>query len=169
MLVSSWLVSWYHIEMGSLAGENELATDRLSQNRRTRVLLLAGSPTSLYYYRLSLDWAIGCDEANKEANKDKYTFLYAVIDPDGPAWCFPNELTDDAIGKAIKMSPAAGVAMLTQMLPDACVSHLCCYTGMVSYLSLVENICNIPLVGSNGTSMTLSVNKALARSKSDTD
>merc|ERR1711907_810811 len=91
---------------------------------------------------------------------EKFEFVFCVVEPAGPTWSFPADLSDAAMLSAPKMSHAEGVAHVTKLVPDVCVPHMFCFAGMTTYRSLIEGICGIPLVGCPVETMALSTNKA---------
>ncbi len=115
-----------------------------------RVLHLAGSRVSDFYYNVSIIYA---RDVVQPAGVNSY---YAVIHPDG-CWqlgvCL-NQLSE-------KMSLQEMIAQLPEV--DVVVPHLFCFPGMTSFRAFFEDMLGIPVVGSAAPCTALAANKAHTR------
>ena len=116
-----------------------------------RVLHLAGSRVSNFYYNLSMIYA---KEVVQPVGVRSY---YAVVNPDG-LWQLGTSL--DTLSK--KMSLQEMISGLPEI--DVVVPHLFCFPGMTSFRALFEDIIGLPLVGSPSHCTALAANKAQTRS-----
>lgn len=116
-----------------------------------RVLHLAGSRVSDFYYNVSMIYA---RDVVQPTGVQSY---YAVIHPDG-LWQLGASL--DKLSE--KLSIQEMIAQLPPM--DVVVPHLFCFPGMTSFRALFEDILGLPLVGSAAACTALAANKAQTRS-----
>ncbi|MDY7024470.1 MAG: D-alanine--D-alanine ligase [Cyanobacteriota bacterium] len=116
-----------------------------------KVLHLAGSRVSDFYFNLSLIYA---KEAVQPVGVKSY---YAVIHPDG-YWQLGSSL--EALSE--KLSLQEMIAQLPEI--DVVVPHLFCFPGMTSFRAFFEDILGLPVVGSPSHCTALATNKAQTRS-----
>lgn len=116
-----------------------------------RVLHLAGSCVSNFYYNLSILYA---KEVVQPVGVSSY---YAVVDPDG-LWQLGTSL--DSLSEKMSLQD------MTPRLPqiDVVVPHMFCFPGMTSFRAFFEDILGIPVVGSPSHCTALATNKAQTRS-----
>ncbi|WP_293064945.1 D-alanine--D-alanine ligase [Okeania sp. SIO2B3] len=115
-----------------------------------RVLHLAGSLVSDFYYNLSILYA---KEVVQPVGVSSY---YAVVHPDS-LWQLGTSL--DSLSE--KMSLQDMIPRLPQI--DVVVPHMFCFPGMTSFRALFEDIIGIPIVGSPSHCTALATNKAHTR------
>ncbi|UIJ36138.1 hypothetical protein [Allobranchiibius sp. GilTou73] len=125
-----------------------------------RVLHLAGSPVSDFYADLSRLYA--ADALVATADPERYEFVAAYVAPGG-RWCFPSDLTPEAIAAAPSMEVGEALAHLASLDIDVAVPQLFCIPGMTSYRALLD-VLAIPYVGNTPDAMALGAHKARARS-----
>jgi len=116
-----------------------------------RVLHLAGSRVSDFYYNLSVIYA---KEVVQPVGVSSY---YAVVHPDG-LWQLGTSL--DSLSQ--KMSLTEAIARLPEV--DVVVPHMFCVPGMTSFRGLFEDLLGLPVVGSPPSCTALATNKAQTRS-----
>ena len=116
-----------------------------------RVLHLAGSRVSDFYYNLSMIYA---KEVVQPVGVSSY---YAVLHPDG-FWQLGASL--DSMSE--KMSLQEMISRLPEI--DVVVPHLFCFPGMTSFRALFEDVLGLPVVGSLSHCTALATNKAQTRS-----
>ncbi len=116
-----------------------------------RVLHLAGSRVSEFYYNLSIIYA---KEVVQPIGVSSY---YAVVHPDG-LWQLGSSLEE----LLPKMSLQEAIAKLPEV--DVVVPHMFCFPGMTSYRGLFEDVLGLPVVGSPSRCTALATNKAQTRS-----
>lgn len=116
-----------------------------------RVLHLAGSRVSKFYYNLSIMYA---KEVVQPAGVKSH---YAVIHPDG-LWQLGASL--DELSE--KMPLQEMICELPAL--DVVVPHMFCFLGMTSFRSLFEDIIGLPVVGSPSHCTALAANKSQSRS-----
>lgn len=116
-----------------------------------RVLHLAGSSVSDFYYNLSVIYA---REVVQPIGVSSY---YAVVHPDG-LWQLGASL--DSLSEKIPLQEA--IAGLPEV--DVVVPHMFCVPGMTSFRGFFEDLLGLPVVGSPSGSTALSCNKAQTRS-----
>ena len=116
-----------------------------------RVLHLAGSRVSNFYYNLSMIYA---KEVVQPVGVSSY---YAVVNPDG-LW----QLGTSFDSMSEKMSLQDMISRLPQI--DVVVPHMFCFPGMTSFRALFEDILGWPVVGSPSHCTALATNKAQTRS-----
>jgi len=116
-----------------------------------RVLHLAGSRVSQFYYNLSMLYA---KEVVQPANVKSY---YAVVHSDG-VWQLGSSL--DNLSQKLSLPE-----MITQLPEvDVVVPHLFCFPGMTSFRGFFEDLLSLPVVGSPAHCTALASNKAHTRS-----
>jgi len=116
-----------------------------------RVLHLAGSRVSDFYYNLSVIYA---REVVQPVGVSSY---YAVVYPDG-LWQLGTSL--DSLSEKMPLQEA--IARLPEV--DVVVPHMFCVPGMTSFRGLFEDILGLPVVGSPPNCTALATNKAQTRS-----
>ncbi|MEL7034428.1 MAG: D-alanine--D-alanine ligase [Cyanobacteria bacterium J06592_8] len=116
-----------------------------------RVLHLAGSRVSDFYYNLSLIYA---KEVVQPVGVKSY---YAVVHPDG-CWQLGSSL--EALSE--KLSLQEMISQLPEI--DVVVPHLFCFPGMTSFRAFFEDMLGLPVVGSPSNCTALATNKAQTRS-----
>lgn len=116
-----------------------------------RVLHLAGSRVSKFYYNLSIMYA---KEVVQPAGVKSH---YAVVHPDG-LWQLGASLDE--------LSEKMPLQEMISELPslDVVVPHMFCFLGMTSFRSLFEDIIGLPVVGSPSHCTALAANKSHSRS-----
>ncbi|MEM1170164.1 MAG: D-alanine--D-alanine ligase [Cyanobacteria bacterium P01_H01_bin.35] len=131
-----------------------MTLETISQTKPTdsqlRVLHLAGSRVSEFYYNLSIIYA---RDVVQPIGVSSY---YAVVHPDG-FWQLGSSLE-----KLLpKMSLQEAIARLPEV--DVVVPHMFCVPGMTSFRGLFEDVLGLPVFGSSSGSTALSCNKAQTR------
>ncbi|MBO1755463.1 hypothetical protein [Allobranchiibius sp. CTAmp26] len=124
-----------------------------------RVLHLAGSPVSGFYADLSRLYA--ADALVAVADPDLYEFVVAYVAPGGH-WCFPTDLSPEAIAAAPSMTLGEALHHLASWEIDVALPQLFCIPGMTSYRALLD-VLAIPYVGNTPDAMALGAHKARAR------
>lgn len=116
-----------------------------------RVLHLAGSTVSEFYYNLSMIYA---QKVVQPASVKSY---YAVIDPKG-LWQLGSSLEN--------LSEKMSLQDMIRQLPDidVVVPHVFCFPGMTSLRGFFEDILGLPVVGSPAHCTALASNKSQTRS-----
>ena len=125
---------------------------------QSKVLHVAGSPVSQYYYMISVHYcrqmlAGAADAATKEA----FDFMFAVVLPGGD-WCLVSDLDEATIADAPKLSHGEALTTIAAADYDACVPHMFCYPGYTSYRALMD-LLGVPLVGCSPECMALITDK----------
>lgn len=115
-----------------------------------RVLHLAGSRVSDFYYNLSVIYA---REVVQPVGVSSY---YAVVYPDG-LWQLGTSL--DSLSEKMPLQEA--IARLPEV--DVVVPHMFCVPGMTSFRGFFEDILGLPVVGSPPNCTALATNKAQTR------
>ncbi len=114
-------------------------------------LQLVGSPTSKFFYDLSFLYA------RDVVAPRGFRLLFAVAHPDG-YWSVLTSLTDPmnkiSFNEMVILIQAVNIA----------VCHMFCKKGMISIRILLEDVLNIPIVGSSGHCLGIAQNKFLAKS-----
>ena len=118
---------------------------------KLRVLHLAGSRVSKFYYNLSIMYV---KEVVQPAGVKSH---YAVVHPDG-FWQLGASL--DELSE--KMSLQEMISQLPTL--DVVVPHMFCSLGMTSFRSFFEDVIGLPVVGSPSHCTSLATNKGQARS-----
>jgi D-alanine-D-alanine ligase len=115
-----------------------------------RVLHLAGSSVSEFYYNLSMLYA------RKVVQPADVKSYYAVVHPQG-GWQLGSSL--DALSEKISLQE------MIDQLPniDVVVPHLFCFPGMTSFRAFFEDLLGLPVVGSPAPCTALASNKAQTR------
>ncbi len=115
-----------------------------------RVLHLAGSRVSEFYYSLSVRNVKGVVQPVGVSSH------YAIVHPDG-LWQLGASLDD--------LSEKMSVQDMISLLPtlDVVVPHMYCSLGMTSFRSLFEDVIGLPVVGSASHCTALATNKAHTR------
>ncbi|NES64296.1 MAG: D-alanine--D-alanine ligase [Okeania sp. SIO2D1] len=117
---------------------------------KLRVLHLAGSCVSEFYYNLSIIYA---RDVVQPIGVSSY---YAVVHPDG-LWQLGSSLEE----LLPKMSLQEAIARLPEV--DLVVPHMFCVPGMTSFRGFFEDVLGLPVFGSPSGSSALSCNKAQTR------
>ena len=112
-----------------------------------RVLQLAGSRVSDFYYNLSIIYA---KEVVQPVGVSSY---YAVVNPDG-FW----QLGSSLESLSEKLSLQEMISRLPEI--DVVVPHMFCFPGMTSFRALFEDLLGLPVVGSPSHCTALATNKA---------
>lgn len=106
----------------------------------THVLHLLGSPTSSFYFDLSIMYGRTCAEF-EGLDQTRFVHKYAVVYKNGK-WGFPAKLDDAGVMEAEKTAVGVGAAMakLESMQPpiDVVVPHMFCNEGMTRYRALCD-------------------------------
>lgn len=116
-----------------------------------RVLHLAGSRVSEFYYKLSMLYV---KEAVQPVGVSSY---YVIVHPDG-LWQLGISL--DQLSE--KMSLQDMISQLPSV--DVVVPHMFCSLGMTSFRTFFEDILGLPVVGSRFNCTSLATNKDQTRS-----
>ena len=105
---------------------------------QSKVLHVAGSPVSQYYYMISVHY---CRQmlagASDAATKEAFDFMFAVVLPGGD-WCLVSDLDEATIAAAPKLSHGEALTTIAAADYDACVPHMFCYPGYTSYRALMD-------------------------------
>ena len=111
---------------------------------QSKVLHVAGSPVSQYYYMISVHY---CRQmlagASDAATKEAFDFMFAVVLPGGD-WCLVSDLDEATIAAAPKLSHGEALTPIAAADYDACVPHMFCYPATVDR-ALMDF--GVPLVG----------------------
>jgi len=115
-----------------------------------RVLQLAGSSVSEFYYNLSMIYA------RKVLQPSGVENYYAIAHPQG-FWQLGASLDE--------LSPKLSLQEMIAQLPeiDVVVPHLFCFPGMTSFRAFFEDLLGLPVVGSPARCTALATNKAHTR------
>jgi len=113
-------------------------------------LQLVGSPTSDFFYNLSLLYA------KEVVQPYGFDLKFVTAYPDG-SWSVSSKLED----KTQKFSIEQMIAEVRSA--DLVVPHMFCQKGLTSIRILFEDILNIPLVGSSGHTVGITQNKFLTK------
>jgi D-alanine-D-alanine ligase len=115
-----------------------------------KALQLLGSPTSQFYFDLSLLYGrhVICPQG--------FELIYAIAFPD-ETWC----ITQDIESQEQRCSLVETIPFMQQV--DLAVPHMFCNKGLTDVRVLVENVLGIPLVGSSGYITALAQNKHLTK------
>lgn len=127
-----------------------LETTRTTESQ-LRVLHLAGSRVSEFYYNLSIIYA---KEVVQPTGVKSY---YAVVNPDG-FWQLGTSI--DSLSEKMLLQEA--IANLPPV--DVVVPHMFCFPGMTSFRGLFEDVLGLPVVGSPSSCTALATNKAQTKS-----
>ena len=114
------------------------------------VLHLVGSPSTQFFYELSLIYAQGvfCPTG--------FRFTYLVVAPDS-RWFLTEDL--DELGPALTLGEV--VSQLQSEDFHFAVPHIFCEVGLTTVRGLIQNLVGIPLVGSPPEATTVSASKLL--------
>ena len=129
----------------------ETISQHQSINSQLRVLHLAGSRVSEFYYNVSMIYA------REVVEPIGVTSYYAAIHPDG-LWQLGSSLEE----LSPKISLQEAIARLPEV--DLVVPHMFCVPGLTSFRGFFEDVLGIPVFGSPSGSTALSCNKAQTRS-----
>lgn len=124
-----------------------------------RVLHLAGSAANDFLCNLSLIYARDCWESTADAAR--FEFHAAYVTPDR-RWCFPADLSPQAIRAAMPMPLGDAVQYLSALQLDVVLPQMFCIPGMTTYRALFD-LLGIPVVGNSADVMALTANKARAK------
>jgi len=113
-------------------------------------LQLVGSPTSEFFYNLSLLYA------KEVVQPHGFDLTFVTAHPDG-TWSVSKTLDNNTK----KLSLTEMIAEVKSA--DLAVPHMFCHKGLTSIRTLFEDILNIPLVGSSGQSVSLTQNKFVTK------
>ena len=122
-----------------------------TSNKTLTALQLVGSPTSRFFYDLSLLYA------KEVIQPEGFRLLFVAAYPDG-FWSVSDSLT----GQMYKISFEEMVGLVGDA--DLAVCHMFCKKGMISIRILFEDVLNIPVVGSSGHCLGLAQDKFLTKS-----
>lgn len=125
----------------------------------TRILHLVGSPVSSFYADLSRLYA--ADALNATADPERYDMVPAYVAPGG-GWCFPTDLSHEAIAAAHRMPVGEALQRLSGMGIDAALPQLFCVPGMTAYRGLLD-VLAVPYLGNRPDTMALGAHKARAK------
>ena len=126
---------------------------------RRRILHLVGSPTSEFYFDLSLVYARGCIAALHDP--ERYEFVIALVQPDG-MWRFPASLDPLAVKPTKPFALADALVILAGAGIDVAVPQMFCHAGMTNYRALLEAL-GIRYIGNRPLQMAATADKAMAR------
>lgn len=113
-------------------------------------LQLVGSPTSQFFYNLSLLYA-------KTVVRPKgFSLVFVIAFPDG-TW----SLSDNIESNSKRLSFEQIISEVKS--GDLAIPHMFCPKGLTSIRILFEDILEIPLVGSSGHSLSLTQNKNVTK------
>lgn len=119
------------------------------------VLHVGGSVASLYYEGLS---AYYVEECVREAEQHgTYLNLPVYVNLDG-IWSFPENPSKEARAEAKRLTFAQAMQKISELEPEAVVSHMFCLQGMTSFRGLFDTL-GIPVVGNTADVMALSTDK----------
>ena len=121
-----------------------------TSKRPLTALQLVGSPTSGFFYDLSVLYA------KEVIQPEGFKLLFVTAYPDG-SWSVSESLTDQMDRISFEeMVGSVGDA-------DLAVCHMFCNKGMISIRILFEDVLNIPIVGSSGHCLGLAQDKFLTK------
>ncbi len=120
-----------------------------------RVLHVVGSAVDDFHCDLSRLYAADCLEST--ANPNLYEFHIAYITPDR-LWRFPDSLSNQAIDRAVAMSLADAIQVLSALALDVMLPQMFCIPGMTTYRALFD-LLKIPYIGNRADLMALTANK----------
>ena len=113
-------------------------------------LQLVGSPTSNFFFNLSLLYA-------KDVIRPKeFDLLFAIAYPDGQ-WSVSKSIDE----RSEKITFTEMIKLVKKS--DICVPHMFCDKGLTSLRIFFEKILEIPLVGSSGHTMKIAQDKYLTK------
>merc|ERR1719453_2500788 len=123
------------------------------------VLHLVGSPTSKFYYDLSVMYAGGCVDC-EALDRSEFAHAIALVAPGG--WSFPRDLSSAGIAEAATMTLGEALQRIEQMRFDVCVPHMFCQEGYTRYRALVE-LLQVELLGCGSECCGLTVDKFMTK------
>jgi D-alanine-D-alanine ligase len=121
---------------------------------------LVGSPTSKFYFDLSVMYAQNC-VACEDLDREKFVHRIALVHLGGQ-WSFPADLSSKGIASAPKLSMAEALVQLEQEKVDVCLPHMFCQEGYVRYRALIEML-KVELLGCSAECCGLTVDKYLTK------
>lgn len=129
-----------------------------------QVLHLMGSPTSTFYFDLSVMYGRTCLE---NAELDKQNFVHkAVVVYENGTWGFPSKVDEAGVKEARASAVSFGTAMerISAMSPsiDVVVPHMFCVEGLTRYRALAEML-NIELLGCSGDVCAVAQDKFITK------
>mmetsp|Transcript_91512 Transcript_91512/g.267785 ORF Transcript_91512/g.267785 Transcript_91512/m.267785 type:complete len:405 (+) Transcript_91512:78-1292(+) len=135
-----------------------------ANNGKIRVLHLCGSPTSSFYFDLSVLYARTCTEF-EGLDKTAFEHTCAVVYSSGK-WGFPKSLADAEVKEAEAKAVGVGAALArleAQDPPlDVVVPHMFCLSGMTHYRGLVE-VLGVELLGCSAQTCAVGQDKFLTK------
>jgi len=134
------------------------------QDGAIRVLHLMGSPTSSFYFDLSIMYGRTCAEF-EGLDRKSFVHQYAVVYASG-RWGFPATLADADVKKAEEEAVGVGAAMArleAQQPPiDVVLPHMFCLEGMTHYRGLME-ILGVEVLGCSAQTCAVGQDKFLTK------
>jgi len=131
---------------------------------KIRVLHLCGSPTSSFYFDLSVLYARTCTEF-EGLNSEAFEHTFAIVFTSGK-WAFPENLKDTTVkeAEANTMGVGAAIARIEAQDPplDVVVPHMFCLAGMTHYRGLVE-VLGVELLGCSAQTCAVGQDKFLTK------
>lgn len=156
--------------MGSVrVGSQVLAAAVVEPAQKTtafpiKVLHLLGSPTSKFYFDLSIMYGRTCVEF-EGLDRKAFVHQFAVVFLDGK-WGFPASLQDEAVKSAEVEAIPVGVALarIEGQMPafDVVVPHMFCLDGMTHYRGLCETL-GIEVLGCSASVCAVGQDKFLTK------
>jgi D-alanine-D-alanine ligase len=121
------------------------------ETKQTYVALqLVGSPTSQFFFDLSLLYA------KEVVQPDGFELLFAIVYPDG-TWAVSKDL--EAIPERVALSQMIELVQTADMV----VPHIFCQKGLTSLRIFFEDVLQIPVVGSSGHVAAIAQDKQLTK------
>mmetsp|Transcript_8265 Transcript_8265/g.20833 ORF Transcript_8265/g.20833 Transcript_8265/m.20833 type:complete len:409 (-) Transcript_8265:154-1380(-) len=137
---------------------------QIEATKVTRVLHLIGSPTSKFYFDLSILYGRTCTEF-EGLDRKAYDHMYAVVYPSGK-WGFPEKLDDTTVAATTKEALPIGAAMakIEAMQPpvDVVMPHMFCLAGMTHFRGLCETF-GIEVLGCSAQTCAVGQDKFLTK------
>jgi len=139
-----------------------MAAHTESMEKPIRVMHLLGSPTSTFYYDLSLMYGRTC-ASFEGLDRDNFRHEFAVVGCDG-MWSFSPALDENTLQAAEKCGLGAAMAKLEAANPpvDVVMPHMFCQEGMTHYRSLCEML-GLEVLGNSGHTCTLGNDKFITK------
>lgn len=129
---------------------------------KLKIIHVAGSPVSQYYAGVSIHYCRQMHaSAQDDATKAAFDFHFACVLPGGD-WCMVDNLDQETIDAAPKLSHGEALTTLAIANYDACVPHMFCWPGYTAYRSLMD-LLGVPLVGCSPECMALITDKQQAK------
>merc|ERR1719408_1164821 len=129
-----------------------------------QILHLLGSPTSKFYFDLSVMYGRTCAESG-DLDRNNFVHKYAVVYPSGK-WGFPAKLDEAGVAdaQAKALSVGAAMAKIEAMAPavDVVVPHMFCLEGMTRYRSLCDML-GIEVLGCSPETCNIGQDKFLTK------